>query len=257
MLVLRAGYQSASPIEALEVLAEVCDGSQQWKPPSVDTEEALFELTGVRGRHLPPSGILQAFMIEELPYGKRLPHRWVPHPMDAPLPEGWDLSRRFQYHFDATHVRVGREHQRYGTSGDRLVVGAIVVKWENGVPEVLLISSSKGEEKGGYVIPQGGWDDDETMEHCILREVWEEAGVECLIVGLLDISSSPSKTGTIKTLHIFVLQMEQERDAFPEQAVRYRRWVKLSDAPQLLTKGEHKRLFDLPKLADLIEQSQR
>ncbi|KAK9790526.1 hypothetical protein WJX73_010660 [Symbiochloris irregularis] len=76
-------------------------------------------------------------------------------------------------------ARQGRELQRYGSNGERLVAGCIPVRiikpgtTEQRV-EILLISSRGGD---GLVIPKGGWETDETVEDAAARETVEEAGV--------------------------------------------------------------------------------
>lgn len=88
--------------------------------------------------------------------------------------------------------RVGRTNQRYdGTT--RLLACAVVLRpatrkrpapphsldtsdpAEKDDQEVLVITSSKHPNE--WIIPKGGWENDESVEECALREVEEEAGV--------------------------------------------------------------------------------
>jgi diphosphoinositol-polyphosphate diphosphatase len=72
--------------------------------------------------------------------------------------------------------RVGREKQRY--DGEKRLLACIVVtkiEVEQNQPQVLLISSSKYPNE--WVLPKGGWENDEGILVCALREVEEEAGV--------------------------------------------------------------------------------
>lgn len=73
------------------------------------------------------------------------------------------------------HSRVGRELQRY--DGDARLLACVVARRAGG--DVLLISSSKRAD--AWVLPKGGWESDETLAECALREAEEEAGVRCLL----------------------------------------------------------------------------
>jgi len=76
--------------------------------------------------------------------------------------------------------RQGRETQRWVTDENthqmiRLVTGCVPIL-NNG--KILFISASRKPE---WILPKGGWEDDETMEESAIRETFEEAGV----VGIL------------------------------------------------------------------------
>lgn len=67
-------------------------------------------------------------------------------------------------------ARRGRENQRY--DGDiRLVAGCLPVMPDG---RVVLISSVKRTD---WILPKGGWEDDETAVEAAAREAYEEAGV--------------------------------------------------------------------------------
>ena len=72
--------------------------------------------------------------------------------------------------------RQGRETQRWATDDRnqqvvRLVTGCVPIL-RNG--KILFISASRKPE---WILPKGGWEDDETMEESAVRECYEEAGV--------------------------------------------------------------------------------
>lgn len=70
----------------------------------------------------------------------------------------------------AEPARSGREKQRY--DGDtRLVAGCLPVMPDG---RVLLIGSVTRTD---WVLPKGGWEDDETSVEAAVREAYEEAGV--------------------------------------------------------------------------------
>jgi diphosphoinositol-polyphosphate diphosphatase len=70
--------------------------------------------------------------------------------------------------------RIGRHNQRYSPTGDRLIVGTLPLTRDS-PPRVLLINSRKHPNE--WLLPKGGWENDETMKECAIRETWEEAGV--------------------------------------------------------------------------------
>eukprot|EP00775_Hariotina_reticulata_P004482 gene4482-4736_t len=140
-------------------------------------------------------------------------------------------------------ARQGRDNQRYGASGERLVAGCIPIRYPGEVPtpdtvEVLLISSRGGKGKG-WVFPKGGWEDDETVEAAALRETVEEAGVrgniEEPLVGTFFFQSA--KQGRVHNshqgrcrAHMFVMRVAEVLDVWPELADRQRCWLPLAEA---------------------------
>jgi 8-oxo-dGTP pyrophosphatase MutT (NUDIX family) len=96
---------------------------------------------------------------------------------------------------------------------------------------VCLVTSSSGKR---WVIPKGLIDSGKTAAEMALQEAWEEAGV----VGAL----RPEPVGTYLypkyggTCHVTVYLMDvtEVADDWPERALRQRRWVKASEAAQLV-----------------------
>lgn len=75
-----------------------------------------------------------------------------------------------------TESRHGRETQRWLTEADthqrvRLVTGCVPIL-KGG--RILFVSASRKPE---WILPKGGWEQDETMEESAIREAYEEAGV--------------------------------------------------------------------------------
>jgi diphosphoinositol-polyphosphate diphosphatase len=73
-----------------------------------------------------------------------------------------------------------RTHQRYedDTKTVRLCVGAIPIDFSRGL--ICLINNIE-KEKGGFLIPKGGWEMGETSVEGAKREVLEEAGVRAWV----------------------------------------------------------------------------
>lgn len=152
----------------------------------------------------------------------------MPHRVGGPVP---------------TAARSGREKQKYGEHGERLVAGSIPVRFKPGVEgpdgvEVLLISSRKGK---GHVFPKGGWEVDEELREAAMRETVEEAGVrgelEEPIIGKFPFYSG--KAERLATAHqgrcmayLFVMHVSEELPAWPEAGQRTREWCSLLDACQ-------------------------
>ena len=97
--------------------------------------------------------------------------------------------------------------------------------------EVCLVTSSNGKR---WVVPKGLIDPGHTAGEAALQEAWEEAG----LVGLL----SPEPVGSYLytkwggTCHVtvFLMQVTEVAEEWPEQSVRQRRWVRAAEAVKLL-----------------------
>lgn len=72
--------------------------------------------------------------------------------------------------------------------------------------KLLLIKRKKDPYKGYYALPGGILDDDETLEQCAVRELFEETGLRGEVVGLLDVFSDPKRDPRVRMLSaIFVV----------------------------------------------------
>ncbi|RCH79283.1 hypothetical protein CU098_005721 [Rhizopus stolonifer] len=124
---------------------------------------------------------------------------------------------------------------RHGHSKDvvdendvRQVAGCVPIDIQNG--RVLLISSRKN--KDAWVLPKGGWEQDETQQHAAQRETWEEAGIKGTIVKQLGVFEElTNKKRRLKAHHwIFEMHIEEVVKKFPERKKRERRWFTLHEA---------------------------
>jgi NUDIX domain len=115
-------------------------------------------------RHAAPSVLsLVSRMIDGVPV--RSPRVLLPCEDYASEHRAEHISRLLQ-------SRVGRDLQRYDGM-NRLLACVVVV--DKARSKVLLISSSKHLNE--WILPKGGWEQDETVEECAVREAEEEAGV--------------------------------------------------------------------------------
>ncbi|KAK9061626.1 hypothetical protein SSX86_018808 [Deinandra increscens subsp. villosa] len=143
-------------------------------------------------------------------------------------------------------ARTGRHLQRYDNNL-RLVSGCIPyrlakTKDQNQI-EVLMVSSPNRDD---MVFPKGGWESDETVEEAACREALEEAGVRgnlkvgsrliCreIPLGVWEFRSKSrqeacSEEGGCKG-YMFVLEVTEELETWPEQNNRNRKWVKIEEA---------------------------
>ncbi|KAK1365999.1 Nudix hydrolase domain-containing protein [Heracleum sosnowskyi] len=126
-------------------------------------------------------------------------------------------------------ARTGRQQQRY-QDGYRLLAGCIPFKYRYSEE-----SSGKLSEK----IVEGGWENDETVEEAAAREALEEAGVRGDLMHLLGDYYFTSKTlrdesspaGLCKAT-MYALFVNEELECWPEQNLRQRSWLTVSEADE-------------------------
>lgn len=88
---------------------------------------------------------------------------------------------------------------------------------------------SSGGKKIGWIVPKGGWEDDETVQAGAIREAYEESGV----IGELGMALPPvsfvSKSGGPCRLQLFILHVKEVVSEWPESH-RERKLVSLDQA---------------------------
>ncbi|EDQ89949.1 uncharacterized protein MONBRDRAFT_18868 [Monosiga brevicollis MX1] len=124
-------------------------------------------------------------------------------------------------------ARQGRDNQRYGADGTRLVSGCVPFRCTPAGLDVLLITNRK---KTHWIIPKGGWETDESAEEAAIRETYEEAGAQGTIVTKLVDRLHVGKKGQHQHHHYYALLVDQILQHFPEQEQRQRRWFPINDA---------------------------
>ena len=91
--------------------------------------------------------------------------------------------------------------------------------------EFCVLSTSRGKHE--WILPKGGWENDETQQQSAAREAWEEGGVRGL-VGRHLVSVDLRHRKTPSTIHFYELSVDEEALAWPERDERTRRWVRTS-----------------------------
>ncbi|RLN95216.1 hypothetical protein BBJ28_00020180 [Nothophytophthora sp. Chile5] len=139
--------------------------------------------------------------------------------------------------------RVGRDKQRYD-GATRLLACIVVMRRQQECDEFLLISSSKHPTQ--WILPKGGWESDESIVECALREVDEEAGVTGDVVGALGALDFSSQQGKPCRFFGFKLAATQVFHDWAENT-RRRKWVCLEEARELL---QHR-----PELVEMLTRA--
>ncbi|RCK60458.1 Diphosphoinositol polyphosphate phosphohydrolase DDP1 [Candida viswanathii] len=163
-------------------------------------------------------------------------------------------------------AREGRENQRYNSeTGARIVAGCICLNETK--DKIIMISSSKHKDR--WIIPKGGNELDETALETAVRETWEEAGVEGIILKELPVvlDSRGNKAPIIKgefdpdvatpksEFHFFELQVDHLSTEWPEKSKRQRRWCTYSEAKHELIKLKRAELVDALDLSSIVRDA--
>ncbi|SAM00223.1 hypothetical protein [Absidia glauca] len=144
------------------------------------------------------------------------------------------MDQQIEYTKKARH---GNNNDMVDENNIRQVAGCLPIDLAN--QRILLISSSN-KNKDHWVIPKGGWEDDETQAQAALRETWEEAGLKGRITRHLGVFEEATKK-QIKGHHwIFEMQIDEVCKKFPEKKKRERRWYTYDEA-LVVVKGQYMR----------------
>jgi len=124
----------------------------------------------------------------------------------------------------------------------------------SGSPEVLLVSNRRGDR---WVFPKGRIDAGNTAESQAQLEAWEEGGILgtllCPPVGSFDYL----KGGRVHRVRVYLLEVNEELETWPEKRSRGRRWMPLSEAMRLHGRPEARYVFSeaLREIASLAKRS--
>jgi 8-oxo-dGTP pyrophosphatase MutT (NUDIX family) len=92
---------------------------------------------------------------------------------------------------------------------------------------VCLVTSRSGKR---WVIPKGCLEPGKTAGEIALQEAWEEAGLAGILQGQPVGSYLYEKYGMTHHVTVFIIQVTQAADNWPERSVRDRDWVTPSQA---------------------------
>lgn len=130
--------------------------------------------------------------------------------------------------FSKKSSRHGHGKDVVDSNNIRQVAGCLPLDMQN--HRVLLITSRKN--KDAWVLPKGGWEQDETQQHAATRETWEEAGIKGTITRQLGVfEERTNKKRHLKAHHwIFEMRIDEVAKKFPEKKKRERRWFTFQEA---------------------------
>ena len=97
--------------------------------------------------------------------------------------------------------------------------------------------------KKGWVIPKGGIESGESAEETALREAWEEAGLYGVIRPAPVGTYHYRKAGRRYHVTVFVMEVLDVKDDFPERRHRIRRWYRLARAVRTVRRPGLRRLL--------------
>jgi len=93
--------------------------------------------------------------------------------------------------------------------------------------QVCVITSSSGKR---WVIPKGCYEPGKTAQEIAMQEAWEEAGLLGHLYAVPVGNYSYKKWDTICDVTVFVMEVTQIADQWPEQGLRQRLWLKPNKA---------------------------
>ncbi|KAG7193348.1 uncharacterized protein KQ657_000765 [Scheffersomyces spartinae] len=169
-----------------------------------------------------------------------------------------------------TELRKGRETQRFNPeSGARMVAGCICLAEDK--DKVLMVLSSS--HLGKWVLPKGGIETDEGEDFVVtaVRETWEEAGVEGIVLNKLPVvydlrgqkapslkpgeEFDPHKYVPKTEFHFYELLVTKISEDWPEKE-RERRWCTFSEAQHELLKAKRPELVAALELSVIVKDSE-
>ena len=117
------------------------------------------------------------------------------------------------------------------SKNERMKQAAAVPVRLNGRGEICLITTGKSKRWG---IPKGLVDPGDTLEETALKEAWEEAGVRGRLIGDAIGTYEYEKWDAVLEVVVYVMEVLEEKDRWPERDVRDRQWVSFGKAVELL-----------------------
>jgi 8-oxo-dGTP pyrophosphatase MutT (NUDIX family) len=123
-------------------------------------------------------------------------------------------------------------------------VGALATRRKNGKRELLLVTT-RGNGKNRWIIPKGSRSSHLDDNDAAAREAAEEGGVEGRIeprpVGKW---THRKRNGDAKEIDVYRLEVEVQREHWPEEKERRRKWASPKKAKELVKDAALKRIIE-------------
>lgn len=127
--------------------------------------------------------------------------------------------------------------------------GVIPYRWQQEELQVLLITNRRNRR---WVIPKGIVEQGMSPAASAVNEAWEEAGLRGRLYPQAAGSFSYSKWGGECRVEVFLLQVEEQAEEWPEAVVRRREWLSVAEAAQRVREAELCQLLE--SLPGLLQQ---
>lgn len=118
--------------------------------------------------------------------------------------------------------------------------GAIPFRFEQGCLQILLITTRNRKR---WIIPKGIIEFDQTAVLSAEQEAYEEAGIRGQIFPKPIGSYQYRKWGGICTVQVFLIEVYEEFDEWPEDYFRQRKWVSIEQVQDLVSQDGLKSLI--------------
>lgn len=128
--------------------------------------------------------------------------------------------------------------------------------WRPGIeePEILLVKTLR---RGHWIIPKGWPMSRKSLAEAAAIEAWEEAGVTGAIaaesIGAFTYTKIKKSGLPVQCRpQVYILQVAQTEDDYPESSKRIRKWFPLSEASLVVQNPGLKTLLASPHLAEML-----
>jgi len=128
--------------------------------------------------------------------------------------------------------------------------GVIPFRFEASGIKVMLITSMRRKR---WIIPKGLIEEDMTAAESAQMEAFEEAGIKGRIYPDIIGEYQRQKWDGVCEIRVFLLEVKEVFDEWPESSFRKRMWMSSDEAEQLVEEGALKNIFR--KLASYIDRA--
>ncbi|MEN3015349.1 MAG: NUDIX hydrolase [bacterium] len=128
----------------------------------------------------------------------------------------------------------------------KIISAGGIIFWKNGNQTMVCIVKRKGRDI--WIFPRGRIEQNESMEHAVIREVREETGIISKVIrkiGVVNYSyySSHEKVFYDKEVHFYLLKISKNEKFIPNQEIQEMKWVTVEEAYNMLSYPEEKELL--------------